>query len=94
MPKLTWPERAIISALTWLLPRESRRLCLVIRDGAGLAPAIGLAQVDLPEPSRATGVLWGIYGLAVHLAAENRSWGYKSIQDELLGLCHRVGPVA
>ncbi len=46
--------------------------------------------MDLSTPTRASAVDEAIAGLIEQMAAENRSWGYKRIQGELLKLGHQV----
>ena len=47
--------------------------------------------MDLPEPDGTPPVSAEIAALIERLAAENRGWGYKRIQGDLLKLGHRVG---
>ena len=91
-PALTWVERAILSALSRLLPTQLRRQPMVsprtlLRWHAHLVarhwsyPRRQPGRPPTPQPIRA---------LVLRMARENPTWGYRRIQGELIGLGHRV----
>jgi putative transposase len=91
-PTLTWVDRAILSALSRLLPTRLRRLRLVsprtvLRRHARLVarrwtyPRRRPGRPPTSEP---------IHALVLRMARENPSWGYRRIQGELVGLGEHV----
>jgi putative transposase len=91
-PTLTWLDRAMLSALSRLLPTPLRRLRLVsprtlLRWHAQLVarrwtyPRRRLGRPPTSPPIRA---------LVLQLARENARWGYRRIQGELIGLGYAV----
>src|SRR5215212_6427697 len=91
-PALTWLDRAVLSALSRLLPAPLRQLRLVsprtlLRWHAQLVahhwtyPPRRPGRPPTPSPIRA---------LILQLARENARWGYRRIQGELISLGYTV----
>jgi transposase InsO family protein len=91
-PRLTWLDRAILSALSRLLPPPLRRLRLVsprtlLRWHAQLVArrwTYGRRQPGRPP------VAQPVRALVLRIARENPTWGYRRIHGELIGLDHQI----
>ena len=91
-PTPTWLDRAMLSALSRLLPTPLRRLRLfsprtLLRWHAQLVARRWTYPRRRPgRPPTAP----QIRALVLQMACENPAWGYRRIQGELVGLGHTV----
>src|SRR3954452_1139613 len=92
-PRISWTDRAVLAALTRLLPARRRHGFLItpatiLRWHRHLVP-----RRCTPPPVRAgrPAIPAGVRALTVRLATENPLWGYRRVHGELVGLGYRIG---
>ena len=91
-PAMTWLDRAVLSALSRLLPTPLRQLRLV-SPRTLLRWHAQLVARRWTYPHRRPGrppTAPPIRALVLRMARENPRWGYRRIQGELIGLGHPV----
>src|SRR5512140_2620072 len=91
-PKMSWLDRAVLSALSRLLPAPLRRIRLV-RPRTLLRWHAHLVARRWTYPHRPPGrppTTPPIRALVLRMARENPRWGYRRVHGELIGLGHTV----
>ncbi|GAA1287828.1 hypothetical protein Psi02_70220 [Planotetraspora silvatica] len=93
-PRSSWADRAILSALTRLLP-QSRRRHLFVTPRTLLRWHAELVKRRWTFPKRGPGrppTRPTIRALVLRLAAENPTWGYQRIAGQIASLGRKVSP--
>jgi putative transposase len=91
-PRLSWADRAVFAALTRLLSKAAQ-LHRIVTPGTILRWHRDWSSNAGPSSAAAPQVVArcpSCAGLALWLASENSSWGYRRIQGELAGLGYPI----
>jgi putative transposase len=95
-PRLSWADRAVLSALARLLPgSQLRRLRLIVSPRTLLRWHADLVRRHWAYPRRTPGrprTDRTVRSLVLEMARDNPSWGYRRIHGELAGLGHKLAP--
>jgi putative transposase len=95
-PRLTWADRAVLAALTRRLSTANRRqLSLIITPRTLLRWHAELLRRHWTYGRRTPGrprTGPAIRRLALEMARDNPTWGYRRICGELTGLGHKIAP--
>ena len=89
----SWAERALVTALARLLPKQ-RRLGLLVTPRTLLRwhrDLITRRWTQPPAPGRPSKTA-ALRALILRMARENDGWGYRRIHGELVGLGYRLAP--
>jgi putative transposase len=93
-PRLSWADRAVLSALGRLLPGRPRsQLRLIVTPRILLRWHAAIVKRRWSYPHRRPGrppTAQTIRALALEMARDNPGWGYRRIHGELTGLGHKV----
>src|SRR3954454_8368736 len=92
-PRLNWTDRAVLAALTRLLPKP-RRIGLLVTPATILRwhrQLVAHRWTTQPTRPGRPAIPAGLRALVIRLASENPNWGYRRIHGELAGLGYRIG---
>src|SRR6188472_2152353 len=92
-PQTTWTDRALIAALTRLLPVR-RRLGLLVTPATILRwhrQLVARRWTTQPVRPGRPAIPASLRALIVRLANKNPTWGYRRIHGELAGLGYQIG---
>src|SRR3954454_9287673 len=92
-PPMTWTDRALIAALTRLLPKPRRLGLLAPRATILRWHRQLIARRWTTQPTRPgrPAIPIGVRALVLRLATENPKGGYRRIHGELAGLGYQIG---
>src|SRR4051812_44881898 len=92
-PRITWTDRAVIAALSRLLPVR-RRLGLLVAPATILRwhrQLVDHRWTTKPTLPGRPAIPAGLRALVLRLATENPTWGYRRLHGELAGLGYQIG---